>query len=141
VLRALGIDLEVVSKDEARHVRALVAVSGIDGAEDLTRTQGLVPERQVGWYVDAAYDITDAILGPDSQVRVAPWVRFEDLDLQAELPAGETASGSAATQTLTVGVDVKPHPQVVLKAEYVHKTSDADVALSDDVLVGAGFIF
>ena len=122
--------------------RAMVAVAGIDGADDFLRVTGnLVPERQQGWYVDVAYDVTDVLLGANARTRIAPWVRYENLDLQSEVPDGATASEAAVQQWLTVGVDVKPHPQVVIKGEYVHKSHDAEAPLSDEVRVGAGFIF
>jgi len=123
--------------------RALVAISGIDGAEDAIALSGadLVPEQQFGWYVDVAYDVTDVVLGEGATTRIAPWVRYEQLDLQSEVPEGFTASDAASQQLLTIGVDVKPHPNVVLKGEYVHKSNDADSVLSDDVRLGAGFVF
>lgn len=123
-------------------VRALFAMSGIDGADELSPIlETTVPEQQIGWYVDVAYDVSDVILGEGATTRIAPWVRFEDLDLQSEVPDGLMADPSKAQQLLTIGVDVKPHPNVVLKGEYVHKSHDADSALSDDVRVGAGFVF
>lgn len=123
--------------------RAMFAMSGIDGAEDAMALSGasVVPERQVGWYVDVAYDVTDAILGQGATTRIAPWVRFSDLDLQSEVPEGLDPDPTRAEQLLTLGVDVKPHPNVVLKGEYVHKSWDADAPRSDEVRVGAGFIF
>lgn len=129
-------------------VRALVAVAGIEGADDLStyletdpEKQIAVPERQVGGYVDIAFDATDLLLGEDSEVQILPWIRYEALDLHAQMPDGVAASPQQAQQFLTAGVEVLPHPQVVLKAEYVHKTHAADSALSDEVRVGAGFIF
>ena len=122
--------------------RAMFAMSGIDGAQELFDFDGrVVPERQVGWYVDVAYDVTDLVLGQGATTRIAPWVRFSDFDLQSEVPEGLDPDPARAEQLLTVGLDVKPHPNVVLKGEYVHKSWDADAPRSDELRVGAGFIF
>ena len=123
-------------------VRAMFAMSGIDGADDfLAATGTVIPERQIGWYVDVAYDVSDVVLGAGATTRISPWVRYEDFDLQDEVPDGATADPARAEQLLTLGLDVKPHPNVVLKGEYVHKRHDSDAARSDEVRVGAGFVF
>jgi hypothetical protein len=126
-------------------LKALFAYSDTDGAGDLLASPDwdgatVVPERQVGWYVEAAYDVAPSLLGRDS-VELSPWVRYEDFNLQDRVPTGLTADDSFAQQLLSVGLDFKPDPQVVIKAEYVHKTNDASTALSDEIRVGAGFIY
>ena len=122
--------------------RALFATSGFGDTAALSGIVGsTVPERQVGWYVDVAYDVAPFLLGRDTTARISPWIRYENLDLQSEVADGFTADPALARQFLTVGVDVKPHPLVVLKGEYVHFSNDADAPQSDEIRVGAGFVY
>lgn len=123
-------------------LRGLVALAGIDGAADLsTALSTTVPEAQIGWYLEAAYDLAPHFLGAGSGVRIEPWFRYEDYDLQHEVGDGFTADDAKAGQLLTLGVGVSPHPNVVLKLDYEHETNDADAATSDHLRLGAGFVF
>jgi hypothetical protein len=130
--------------------RALVAVSGIDGADELSVMDDpgttedetfVVPEQQLGWYVEAAYDVAPLIADAPGY-RVEPWVRFEDYDLQHSVADGFVASDALDYQSLTAGVHFMPHDQVVIKGEWEHRTTAADDSdATDDIRVGAGFIF
>ncbi len=144
---------------ELRHngfsLRALVAKGHIEGAAELTESlfpdpedpdeieTRVVPEDQLGWYVEAAYDLGPTLLGSSTQTSIEPWVRYEDYNLQDSVPdvLGRSVDLSRAVQSLTVGVDVQPHPNVALKFDYVHTKNDADKATSDEVRLGAGFVY
>ena len=122
--------------------RALVAMSGFDGVEELSELTGdTIPKSQLGWYLDVAYDLAPHLLGRDTTVSVSPWVRYEQFDLQREVGEGYTRDRTLDRQVLTVGVDFKPHPQVVLKGEYVHFQNAGDAIESDEIRVGAGFVY
>lgn len=122
--------------------RALVAVSGIDGVEELSELTGeTIPESQLGWYVDVAYDVAPQLLGRSTSASLSPWVRYEQLDLQREVGGGYTRDRTLDRQLLTVGVDFKPHAQVVLKGEYIHFENAGDKVESDQIRVGAGFVY
>ena len=120
-------------------------MSGIDGADELSAAfETVIPERQVGWYVDVAYDVTPWLqnaFGDGFTTKVSPWVRYEDLSLNDQVPDGLEPNLTRDQTWLTVGIDAKPHPNVVLKGEYVHKRHEAESALSDEIRVGAGFVF
>jgi hypothetical protein len=137
---------------EFRHggfeARAMVALSHINGADKLSAItypdmDKLIPEDQSGWYAEASFDVAPYVLGSETTARIAPWIRFEDMNLQSTVPevAGLSADPTLAIQLLTIGVDVKPHPSVVLKFDYVHSSNDADSATSDELRVGAGFVY
>lgn len=124
------------------HARALVAMSGIDGAAELSVLNAkTIPESQLGWYLDLAYDVAPHLLGRSTTVRVSPWVRYEQFDLQREVGEGFERDRTLDRQLLTVGVDFAPHPQVVLKGEYVHFDNAGDAVESDEIRVGAGFVY
>jgi hypothetical protein len=92
-----------------------------------------------GWYLEAAYDVLGT-LGPDSGQALSPFVRWESLDLQAEVPTGIVADRSLAYGFLTAGVTYKPIPTVVVKADYQRKDPEAG-ATTDQVNVGVGLVF
>lgn len=128
------------------HLRGLFAISGIDGADELLASPAWagdpdVPEGQMGWYLEGAYDVAPWLLGRDTSAVVSPWVRYEDFDLHDQMPDGVDANPARAEQLLTIGVEVKPTPKVVLKGEYVHQAHDADGPRSDEVRFGAGFVY
>jgi hypothetical protein len=124
-------------------LRGLVALSGIDGAEELGAVGGptVIPEQQFGWYLEAAYDVAP-LFSDNTGVRVEPWIRFEDYDLQHAVADGLVADDSLDRSSLAVGVPLLPHPQVVLKAEWeqLNTANDADESLNE-VRVGAGFVY
>jgi hypothetical protein len=57
-------------------------------------------------------------LKPRGQWAVAPFVRYERLDTQDEVPAGFEKDPSLDRTVVTAGVGVKPLANVVLKADY-----------------------
>jgi hypothetical protein len=131
--------------------RALFTRADLDGAEDLTAAlypatdpdeDRLVPATQQGWYVDVAYDLAPLLVdGPSFSL--SPWFRYEELRLQDEVPSfdGRAADPARDQRILTVGLEAKPHPQVVLKLDWIHATSEADDEAEDTVALGAGFAF
>jgi hypothetical protein len=123
-------------------LRALVAYSGIDGADELSVINSeTVPEQQFGWYVEAAYDIAP-LFTEEPGHRIEPWVRYEDYDLHHSVGDGLEANPSQDRQSITAGVHFMPHPQVVIKGEWEHlTTADGDDDAVDEVRVGAGFVF
>jgi hypothetical protein len=139
--------------------RALVAGTRIDAAADLTRalypdsgpsaSSQLVPATQWGAYLEAAFDLAPALKLP-GPVAVLPWARVEAYDLQASVPSvplpgdpttPRSADRSLAARLWTFGLEIKPTPVVVLKADYSHRSNDAHAPESDRLRVGAGFVF
>lgn len=109
----------------------------------------VVPTRQIGWYVEGSYDVF-AQVERITHV-LAPFVRYEALELNDRMYADQAKKGSLDTSEVTAGLGYKPHPQVVIKAELAHRTSDGThenedgETLSDpprqEIRMGAGFIF
>jgi hypothetical protein len=131
-------------------LRAMYALAGIDGADELTgivypdgESSRLIPERQQGWYVDLAYDVAPLLFGADASFTLSPWVRFEDLRLQDRVPDldGRDANPALEQRILTVGLESKPHEQVVVKLDYVITSTEAETDPGDQLRLGAGFAF
>lgn len=131
--------------------RALVAASRIDNAEALSRAlftgddnvlTKQVPESQFGWYAEAGYDVAPRIWRAPS-FTLTPWVRYERYNLQDGVAAGTgiPASPAADVTLVTAGIESKPHPNVVIKLDLVFPSDASDGVLSDEIRIGAGFIY
>lgn len=72
-----------------------------------------VGTKQAGGYLEVGYDL----LGSGRQALV-PFLRWERTNTQKEVAPGVVADGSRDQTVLTMGVNYKPIPQVVVKADY-----------------------
>jgi hypothetical protein len=121
--------------------RALFARSSIeDAAEISAELETTIPERQWGSYGELGFDLASLFLDPALSSAFL-WGRFEVYDFQDEVPAGLTKNEALDARSWTVGLDVKPHPNVVLKLDAVIQENEASTPTSDPVRLGAGFIF
>ncbi len=120
--------------------RALGAWSRIDDAAKVSRAvKKTVGEEQFGWYTELGYNILP-LLWPDSTQYLAPFFRYERWDTLAKVPAGFADDDSKARRLWQFGVNYKPIPNVVIKADY--RNFDADEGdLADEFNLGLGFIF
>ncbi|BCX87920.1 hypothetical protein MIN45_P0287 [Methylomarinovum tepidoasis] len=121
-------------------MRALGAWSHIGDAGKVSRAVGeAVGREQFGWYAEAGYDIMPWIL-PRSTQYLAPFFRYERWDTQAEVAGGFTRNGNLDRRLWQIGVNYKPIPNVVIKADY--RNIDADQGeVADEFNLGLGFIF
>jgi hypothetical protein len=141
---------------EYRHrglfARALIARGHIEGASELSEAifpvgesneTKVVPEDQLGWYAELGYDIGRHLLGLDDDLQITPWIRFERVNLVDAIPelSGRPLDESLDATSTTVGVDVKPHPLVVLKLDFVHRSDATDADPTQEIRVGAGFVY
>ncbi|NNL86035.1 MAG: hypothetical protein HKP27_10300 [Myxococcales bacterium] len=123
--------------------RALFAVSELASADKLNTVLGRaldrpIAERMIGGYGELAYNIAPFFFGPDRYL--APFVRVEYIDPQDKVPSGFLANRNRTRWLYTTGLSWKPHPNVVLKAEYRNFQADAGDE-ADEVSIGMGFAF
>ena len=105
-----GLQLRVLGARTRIEDAALInEQNGLTGAES-------IGECQHGWYAQAAFDVMT--LWPAGRWSVAPFVRYEQLDTQAEVPDGFLKDPANDRSVLVAGVDVKPIPNVVIKADF-----------------------
>ncbi len=121
-------------------LRALAAMAEIDDVEKLNAALGLtgaasVGEELEGYYAEAGYDVM-TWLDPESEVTVSPFVRWEHVDTQAEVPTGFLSDPANDEEILTFGVASQPIPQIIFKIEY----QDRDQGV-DSLNAGMGFVF
>jgi len=122
-------------------MRALGAFTHIRDADLVSEAlEDTIAKDQYGFYVEAAYDVLPLVF-PDSTQYLAPFFRYENLDTQDAVPRGFARVPGNSIQLYTVGLDYKPHPQVVLKFEYRNFNADREGRRADEVNLGAGFVF
>jgi hypothetical protein len=132
--------------------RALFTASYISNAGELSKalysdetTQEVtqqVPENQFGWYAEAGYDVAP-LFRRQARFTLTPWFRYEQYDFQNKVSAdtGLPANPALDGTLVTVGLESKPHPNVVVKLDWVHPTNQSDKPTSDEIRLGAGFIY
>ena len=101
--------------------------------------QGVVGSQNYGWYTEAGYDVLP-LMFRDTPQYLAPFVRYEKLNTIAKAPLGYSADPTKDQQVFQVGLQYKPIPQVVLKADYRNFVAKQG-SLPDDFNLGFGFIF
>jgi hypothetical protein len=92
-----------------------------------------------GAYADAGYDVWK-LFRPDSEVSLEPFYRYEFVDTQYGMPSGYMKDSNQRNTFHTVGVSLKPIPQVVLKVDY-RNGDNRDEGQSDEVSLGFGLVF
>lgn len=108
----------------------------INELNDLTGAAS-VGSQMEGWYAQVGYDIL-AELETDHQV--IPFVRWSSLDTQDEVPAGFIDDPANDRDIFTIGVNYKPHPDVVIKVDYQDVDNEAGTGL-DQWNFGVGYLF
>lgn len=100
-----------------------------------------VGEEQSGWYVLGAYNIFSALnSGSKYMEYLAPFFRYEKFDTQKNVPAGYERNPANERTQYTIGVNYKPIPNVVVKAEYQNLDNEADEA-TNQFNFGIGYVF
>jgi hypothetical protein len=97
---------------EVDDVAALNAANGLTGADSIGEEMG-------GHYVEAGYDVL-TLLAPGSEHAVTPYVRWEAVDTQEEVPSGGgfLSDPDNDVEVLTAGVNWRPRSNLVFKVEY-----------------------
>ena len=99
---------------------------------------GSIGECQHGWYAQAAYDVLS--LWPAGRWSLTPFLRYEKLDTQARVPAGFERDPANDRSLLVAGVDVKPLPGVVIKADFERARNRARTG-TNGFHLGVGYLF
>jgi hypothetical protein len=100
----------------------------------------VIPERQIGWYVEAGYDVAPW-LGIPPGAKLLAWARHEAWNLHDEVPAGLIADPSREGSATAFGLELFPHPSVVVKADVTIDRRESGEETADPLRVGMGFVF
>ncbi len=120
-------------------LRALTVHARLSDAAAANRALGLtgsasLGSRLKGWYGEAAWDLLP------SRAALELFVRWEELDTQARVPAGFTANPANDQRILTLGLSFQPIHQIVLKADWQRVQTAARTGVNS-VNLGLGYVF
>ena len=120
--------------------RTLGSYGHIGDAAILSAAKGqTIGSDNYGWYAELGYDVMPHLM-PDSTQYLAPFFRYEKLDTIASAPTGFVDDPTKDQRIFQVGVNYKPIPNVVIKADYRNFDSEGG-DLPDDFNLGLGFIY
>ncbi|WP_026604287.1 hypothetical protein [Methylomonas sp. 11b] len=100
---------------------------------------GVIGSENYGWYSEVGYDILPHVLHDTTQY-LAPFFRYERLDTVAKVPVGYADDFTKDIEIFQVGMNYKPIPNVVIKADYRNFNQKSGTS-PDDFNLGVGFIF
>lgn len=92
--------------------------------------------RMEGFYLELAYRVA----GKPESWSLAPFVRYEQFDTQNDIAADYIENPEKGLHGWTLGFDIKPHPQVVIKVNASFRQTDNDMSQNEWNL-GVGFNF
>ncbi len=137
-------DVHAQAQVRGLDLRALMARAGLSDVAQLNRALGYTGSSSVGsglagQYVQIGYDVLSQVAGA-GDLALSPYVRFEQVDTQAEVPAGFERSASTNDDYFTFGIELKPNPGVVLKVDYMWVNNDANSG-TNQFNIGLGYAF
>ncbi|HXE56925.1 MAG TPA: hypothetical protein VNK43_02895 [Gemmatimonadales bacterium] len=123
-------------------LRGLFTQATIDDAHEVNDALGLtgnasVGERLTGWYLQAGYDV---LRHTRAGQQLIPFVRYEQLNTQDEVPTGFAANPANDRRIVTLGAVWKPIANVAVKADYQINRNEAETGV-DQWNVGLGYLF
>ena len=122
--------------------RAIMAWGSLSQAGAVSEVLGKAPAEYIGsrsWggYVEAGFDLL-TLAG--SSMSLTPFLRFEALNPQSAVEGAGLLDPALNQRVITTGIDFKPIPQVVVKADWQQITSQAPGSLQQWDL-GIGFVY
>ena len=123
-------DLHAQAQVRGFDLRALFAQASLEDTPMLNRVLELsgdkgVGERMRGGYVQFGYDLLSQVPAAFG-VGLTPYVRYERVDTQAAVAAGFTRNPSRNNTYTTVGIELKPIPNIVLKVDHMWVNNAVD---------------
>lgn len=112
----------------------------ISSQRSIDKKEGaVVGSENYGWYTEVGYDILPLIFKDTAQY-LAPFFRYEQFDTIAKAPTDFPDDGNMDRHIYQIGLQYKPIPNVVIKADY-RNISAKKGSVPDDFNLGFGFIF
>jgi hypothetical protein len=123
-------------------VRGLWSEADLDDVARLNEALGYegansVGEKMEGGYVEIGYDLLSLRQGSQALI---PFVRWEQVDTQVQVPTGFERTGSTDVEILTLGLAYQPIEQLILKLDWQDREDAAGTGV-DQFNVGLGYIF
>ncbi len=99
----------------------------------------VIGKNTYGYYLNVAYDVLP-LLNQNSNFSLPVFARYEKYNTQDSVADGFTPDPNNDKTIWTVGLNFKPHPNIVLKADYQFRDNEGD-GEADRLELGLGFIF
>jgi hypothetical protein len=136
-------DLHAQYKAKGLHLRGLYTMAFIDQAAALSNALELDPDEGIakvmlGGYGEIAYDVWGWF--GEGERTLEPYYRYEYYDTQFDMPSGFLPDESKAIQVHTVGLQFKPIPNIVFKADYRNRSAK-EGKIADELNLGIGYVF
>lgn len=87
-----------------------------------------VGSKQEGWYLQGGFDVLSLV--PGSKMALIPFLRYEQYDTQAAVPAGYARNPANDVEELTLGLAFQPIPQLILKADWQQRHNAAKTGVN-----------
>jgi len=129
--KARGLDLRGLAA--VANVADAAAVNDIDG---LTGSES-IGKQMYGWYIQGGYDV---LRGRHTEQQLLPYVRYEKLNTQKDVPTGFSADPANDRNIGTLGAMWKPLPNIALKADYQIARNEAKTGMNQ-LSVNLGYLF
>ena len=122
-------------------LRGLLAIATLDDAAEINELNGFIDaasvgDRMLGWYVQGGYDV----LHGRSAHQVVPYLRYEQVNTQDQVPDGFAADPANDRRLVTVGAMWKPLPNISVKADYLVSGTEAETGVNQ-LNVNLGYLF
>lgn len=109
--------------------RGVYARSTLAEVDSLNRVLNLTGNKSLGkthegFYFTLGYDVMP-LLKPTAHVALIPFVQYEKLNTQKDVPRGFSLDDTKARANWTLGLSFKPHPNVAFKVDYLDRKNDA----------------
>ena len=122
----------IATLDDVTELNALANGGPLTGSDS-------IGEELVGWYTELGYDLMSR-LDPNSEQTLTPFVRYEAVDTQKEVPSGFSSNPSNDVTIWTFGLAWQPIDNVIIKLDYQDWDNDANDAM-DRLNFGFGYVF
>ena len=135
------LDLHVEYRYRGLELRGLYTRAELDDVARLNEALGYVGNQSVGetlggGYLQAGYDV----LAGRGKSALTPYLRWERLNTQKDVPDGWSANPANDQQLLTLGLAYQPIEQLIFKAEFQNIENEANTGV-DQFNLSMGYIF
>ncbi|MCI0615427.1 hypothetical protein L0244_20755 [bacterium] len=123
-------------------LRALYSRASLDDVAQLNEALGLtginsIGKSMVGGYLQAGYDF---LAGSRSRSGLTPYIRYEKVDTQNDVPSGFLENPAREQTIWTLGLEYRPIFNIVVKADYQLFDNEADSGVDQfNLLLGYSF--
>jgi hypothetical protein len=134
-------DLHIEYRYRGLELRGLWARAELDDVARLNEALGYVGEQSVGetlagGYLQAGFDV----LAGRGKSSLTPYLRWEQINTQEEVPDGWSADPANDQEIFTLGLAYQPIQQLIFKAEYQSVGNEAETGVNQFNL-SMGYIF